>query len=177
MVVPPSGQLIELGAVVGGGHHDRVVLEAQFFELGEDLADMPVVLDHAVAVDAQAGLADGFLLEMREDVHPGGVPPQEKRLVRLLGALHEVDRLGIDLFVDRLHAFSGQRAGVGDATVGSDASGSPILGNPAFERWQARKLASPKPVKPRALARTFGGCAWSTAQQLQSVAERVRGGR
>ena len=55
---------------------------------------------------------------MREDVHAGRVPPEEERLVRLLGALHEVERLRRHLFVDRLHALLRQRAGVRDAAVG-----------------------------------------------------------
>ena len=45
------------GAVVGGIHDDGVVLDAQFLELVEQLADHAVVLDHAVGIDAQAGLA------------------------------------------------------------------------------------------------------------------------
>jgi hypothetical protein len=54
------------------------------------------VLDHAVGVDAEPGLALGLRLEVREDVHPGGVPPEEEGLVVLLGALvHEVERLDV----------------------------------------------------------------------------------
>ena len=101
-------------AVVGGIHDDGVLFEAQFLELGEHLADVAVVLDHAVGIDAEAGLALGLLLQVREDVHAGGVPPDEERLVGLLGALHEVQRLGGDFLVDRLHALLGQRAGVRD---------------------------------------------------------------
>ena len=47
----------DLGAVVGGIHDDGVVVEAQLLELVEQLADVAVVLDHAVGVDAEAGLA------------------------------------------------------------------------------------------------------------------------
>ena len=42
-----------------------------------------VVLDHAVRIDAQPGLAFGFLLQVGEDVHPCRVPPAEERLVVL----------------------------------------------------------------------------------------------
>jgi len=44
------------------------------------------------------------------------------------------------------------------ARSGSDVSGNLILGAPAFERWQARKLAAPEaaqPIGPRALGRAY----------------------
>ena len=72
-----------LGAVVGRVHDDGVVLDAKLLELGQHLADLAVVLGHAVGIDAKSGLAFGFCLQMREDVHPRGVPPQEERLVVL----------------------------------------------------------------------------------------------
>ena len=40
-------------AVVGGIHDDGVLFEAQLLELGEHLADMAVVLDHAVGIDTR----------------------------------------------------------------------------------------------------------------------------
>ncbi len=110
--MPPSGQLIDLGAVVGGVHDDGVVGDAQFLELLEQLADHGVVLDHAVGVNAEAGLALALWLEVRPDVHAGGVPPDEERLAVLVRLVHEVQRALGDLFVDRLHALLGQRAGV-----------------------------------------------------------------
>ena len=75
---------------------------------------MAVVLDHAVGVDSETGLAFRLLLQVREDVHAGGVPPDEEGLVGLLGTLHEVEGLGGDFFVDGFHALLGQRAGVLD---------------------------------------------------------------
>jgi hypothetical protein len=39
--------------------------------------------------------------------------------------------------------------------IGSDMSGNLILGNPAYERWQAHKLAPPEPVKARAVGRAY----------------------
>ena len=101
-----------LRTVVGRVHDDGVVVEAQFLELVEHLADLAIMLDHAIGIDAETGLACNAFLQVREDVHLGGVPPQEERLVGLLGALHEVDGLGVDLLVDGLHALLGQRAGV-----------------------------------------------------------------
>ncbi len=56
-VVPPSGQVKHFGAVVGGVDDDGVVGDAEIVELLEKLADMPVVLDHAVGIEAEARLA------------------------------------------------------------------------------------------------------------------------
>ena len=39
--------------------------------------------------------------------------------------------------------------------IGSDVSGNLVLGDPAIEQWQARKLAPPEPLKPRALGRAY----------------------
>ena len=41
----------------------------------------------------------------------------------------------------------------------SDASGNLILGNPAYEQWQAGKLAPPEPVRARALPRAYASLA------------------
>jgi len=98
------------GAVVGGIHDNGDVFEAEFLELVEQLADVAIVLDHAVRIDAQAGLPFAFLLEVRPDVHARGVPPEEERLVRLLRPLHIIQRELGDFVVNRLHAFDGQRA-------------------------------------------------------------------
>ena len=107
-----------LGAIVGRVHDDGVVFQAELLELGQQLADVAVVLDHAVGVDALPGLAVRLRLQVREDVHAGRVPPDEEGLVGLLRPLHEVERLGRHLLVDRFHALARQRAGVGDLAVG-----------------------------------------------------------
>ncbi len=75
---------------------------------------MRIVLDHAVGVDAETRLAARGLLQPRPDVHAGGVPPQEERLVGLLGVGHEADRLLGDLVVDGLHPLLVERAGALD---------------------------------------------------------------
>ena len=106
-----------LGAIVGGIHDDRIVIQAKFFELGENLADLAVVLDHAIGINPEACLALGFLFEVGEDVHAGGVPPKKKRLVRLCSTLHEVDRLLGNLLIDRLHAFLGEWSRVLDPAI------------------------------------------------------------
>ena len=76
----------DFGAVVGGVDDDGVVGDAEVVELLEQLADMAVVLDHAVGIEAQARLALALLLQMREDVHAGGVEVAEERLVWLAAA-------------------------------------------------------------------------------------------
>ena len=80
-VVPPSGQVKHFGAVVGGVDDDGVVGDAEIVELLQQLADVPVGLDHAVGVEAEPGLALRLLLQMREDVHARGVEVAEERLV------------------------------------------------------------------------------------------------
>ena len=77
-----------LGAVVGRVDDDGVVGDAEIVELLQKLADLPVVLDHAVGIGAQAGLALRLRLEMGEDVHPGRIEPDEERLL----ARHARDR-------------------------------------------------------------------------------------
>lgn len=39
--------------------------------------------------------------------------------------------------------------------IGGDVSGNLILGNPAYEQWQARKLAPPEPLKARVSGRAY----------------------
>ena len=76
------------------------------------------MLNHAIGVNSQAGLACQPLLEMREDVHLGGVPPDKKWLVCFLCTLHEVERFGVHFLVDRFHSLLVERACVGDAAIG-----------------------------------------------------------
>ncbi len=45
------------------------------------------------------------------------------------------------------------------SSSGSDLSGSLIVGDPAYEHWQARKSAPTKPLKARALGRAYGALA------------------
>ena len=92
---------------------------------------MTIVLNHAVGINTQACDALGLRLQVRVDVHPGGVPPQEERLFRLRRTLHEINRAGSNLFIDRFHALSGQGTGVLDLPVGArldDAARTKFLG-------------------------------------------------
>ena len=116
-VVPASGNRQTIGPLSVGVEDDRVVGQAQPVHLVEQLADQRVVLDHAVGVEAQPGLAPVLLLHVREVVHPGGVEPAEERLARFLGPAEEVGRRREDFLVDRLHPLLGQRAGVLDLAV------------------------------------------------------------
>jgi hypothetical protein len=62
---------------------------------------------------------------------------------RRLGVAANPDEWGDD---DVVHVLS---------RMGSDVSGNLILGDPACEQWQARKLAPHEPLKPRALGRAY----------------------
>jgi hypothetical protein len=53
--------------------------------------------------------------------------------------------------------------------IGHDTSGNLILGNPAFERWQAGRVAPPEPISPRALGRAYARLA------EQAIATGVHG--
>ena len=77
------GKLI--GAVVGGVDDDRVVGDAQIVKRLQQLADVAVVLDHAIGifVARHAALAAHRLAHMREDVHARRVHPDKERLVGL----------------------------------------------------------------------------------------------
>ena len=112
------GELVR--AVVGGVDDDGVVGDAHVVERLQQLADMAVVLDHAVGivVAGHAALALHLRADVGEDVHPRRVHPGEERRAGVVLALHEVDRGGGRLVVDRLHALGGQRAGVLDLAVG-----------------------------------------------------------
>ena len=55
------------------------------------------------------------------------------------------------------------------SSSGSDVSGSLILGNPAFEHWQASQLAPTQPLKTRALGRAY------VALAEQAIAAGVTG--
>jgi thiazole synthase ThiGH ThiG subunit len=80
-VVPPSGQLMHLGAVVGRPDHDRVVGDAEVVDLLQHLADVPVVLDHAVGIGSEAGLALDSGLRCVKMCMRVGVEPHEERLL------------------------------------------------------------------------------------------------
>jgi hypothetical protein len=108
------GPAHHLGTVVGRVHDDGVVGDAQLVELVEQLADVPIVLHHAIGIDPQTGLALRFLLQVREDVHAGRVPPDEERLAVRVGLLDELETCREELLVHRLHAPGRERTGVLD---------------------------------------------------------------
>ena len=76
------GPAHDLGPVVGGVDDDGVVRDAQVVEFLQQLAHVPVVLDHAVGVDAEAGLPLRFLLEVRKHVHARAVEIARRRASR-----------------------------------------------------------------------------------------------
>ena len=71
-------------AVVGRVEHDRVVGDLQLVERLQELADVHVVLDHAVAVFILAGNATVLGFDVGAEVHAGAAPPDEPGLARLL---------------------------------------------------------------------------------------------
>ena len=79
---------------------------------------MGVVLHHAVGINTEPGFSIGLGLEVGEDVHAGGVPPEEEGFVVFRCLLHEGEGFFVHLVVDGLHAFFRERAGILDAAVG-----------------------------------------------------------
>src|SRR5262249_10174673 len=94
----------------------------------EQLADLAVVLDHAIGVEAEAGLALRLLLQVREDVHARGVEVAEPRCAGLVLALDEALRCGEKLLVDGFHALLAHRAGVLDHLLADLAVGRVVGG-------------------------------------------------
>ena len=73
-------------AVVGRVEDDGVVGDAEIVERLEQLADVAVVLDHAVGVFGPGGqprLVAMLGPHVRAQVHPGAVEPAEERLAAL----------------------------------------------------------------------------------------------
>ena len=90
---------------------------------------MTVVLDHAVGIDAESGLPLGLLFQVREDVHPRRVPPDEERLVVLDRLVDELERAVEELFA-RLPAPLYARLGLAGLVVGVLATVHPqVWGN------------------------------------------------
>jgi hypothetical protein len=48
------------------------------------------MLGHSIGIDAKAGHALRFGLQMREDVHPGRIEPYEERLLGVMRLVHEI---------------------------------------------------------------------------------------
>ena len=103
-----------MGAVVGGVEDDGVVGDAELVEHLQELADVHVVLDHAVGVLVLSGDAAQLLFDVGAEVHAGAAPPHEPGLAGCVLALDEIDGGSHRLVIDGLHAFLGQRAGVLD---------------------------------------------------------------
>ena len=55
--MPPSGHEKASATVVGGVDDDRVVGDAEVVELSQELANLAIVLHHAVGIDAEPGLS------------------------------------------------------------------------------------------------------------------------
>ncbi len=107
---------VHMRAVVGGIHHDRIFGDAQFIQVVQHLANLFIVLDHDIMVERlpAAGLSEYFFRRVDVEMHPGGVKPDEERLVVIVGAPDEVLGRRQELGIAGFHAFPGQRAGVFD---------------------------------------------------------------
>ena len=105
---------VEVRAVVGRVHHDRVLGDPELVELREHPPDVLVVGDHYVVVEPLPALAPVLLGAVGPEVHGRGVVPDKERFAILVRPVDEVERVPGHLLVDGLHAFDGQRAGVLD---------------------------------------------------------------
>ena len=117
-------------AVVGRVDDDRIVGDAEIVERLEQLADVPVVLDHAVGILGPRGqprLVAMLGPHVRARVHPRRVEPAEERRAGRDLPLDEVDRRIRGLVVDRLHAFAGEWSGVLDR-LPADPAPARLLG-------------------------------------------------
>jgi hypothetical protein len=83
---------VRFGAIIGGVDDDRVVSCAQIVDELKELTDMSVRFHHPVGINAEAGLALGFLLQVGEDVHPRGVEVAEPRAAGLMLSLSDKDK-------------------------------------------------------------------------------------
>ena len=99
--------------VVGGVHNDRVVGDPELVEFVEHRTDVLVVRHHHVGVvTLPVALALVLGRGMRAEVHPGGVPPEKKGFLGLVGLIDEPQSVAGDLGIEGLHALTGERAGV-----------------------------------------------------------------
>ena len=70
------------------------------------------MLNHAIGINAEAGLSLGRRLQVRKNVHAGGIPPDEERLSIFVRLVHESESGLRDFFVHGFHALFCQRTGV-----------------------------------------------------------------
>src|SRR5262249_33235138 len=101
---PPIRPAHHLGPVVSTVDDDGVICDPEVIELFQQLSNHAIMLDHPVRVETEAGLSLRFGLEVGEDVHPGAVEPDEKRLGSLVLPVNEVERAGKKFFIHGLHA-------------------------------------------------------------------------
>ena len=107
-----------LGAVVGREADDRVAFEVVVLQVLHDGADDVVDLRHAGFLHRPVvfRVAQRLVLgrQVRDDVHPRRVQPEEERLVILARLVHELERQVEDLVVDGLHPLRTKFTGVLD---------------------------------------------------------------
>src|SRR5258708_4173125 len=77
---------------------------SSFFNSWPTFPSCSVMLRHAIGIEAEACYALRLRFQMRIDVHPSRVEPDEERLLRIMRAVDEIERGAEELFVHRLHA-------------------------------------------------------------------------
>ena len=107
---------VHVGPVVGRVHHDRVLGDPEPVEQVEELADVPVVVEHRVVIGRlpAAGLPEAPPLGVCAEVHVRGVHPAEERLAPPVLTPDEVGSRIDELVVTGLHALARQRSRVLD---------------------------------------------------------------
>src|SRR5215475_2105875 len=107
-----------LGSIVGGKDHYCVVVQAIVLYVLHDRANDVVQLRHTGFLDRPAVMRCPHLLvffrQMRDDVHPSWIKPDEERLSVLSCLIGELQRVTKDFVVHGLHAFRTQRTGILD---------------------------------------------------------------
>ena len=110
---------IHVRPVVSRVDHNRIVGDIELVECFEQLANIAIVFDHSITVFiiGHAALATHRSAHMRDRVRTHHIHPNEERPFRLCLSFDEVDRRIGGFIVDRLHALSGQRAGIIDGLL------------------------------------------------------------
>src|SRR5450631_3826433 len=106
-----------LHPVVRREDDNRIVRNSEIVELLEELANHPVELHHAVGIEAVTALVLPLGTQSRPDVHAGRIVPEEERLVCTNRSVHEIERCGEQLLLNRFHALLCEWSGILDGLL------------------------------------------------------------
>src|SRR5262245_13249264 len=105
-----------LGPVVGREGKDRVALKTIVPHVLHDRANNVVELRHSGFLNSPAVLRSAHVLvllrQVRDDVHPGWIKPEEERLAVLSCLVEELERIRQYLVVNGLHALRTEFASI-----------------------------------------------------------------